>query len=59
MKKGTQDFLGSELAKDSVIVDADGKFDPIKREMAVSQTYKLDTLKEKAKRYGVTLNTYV
>ena len=51
--------VANKIPEDSIMIDAKGKYDPIGRHLAVSQTYKLQDLKAKSKRYGVSLNTYL
>ena len=54
-----KEYIADKIPEGSVILDVKGKLDPVGRQMAVSQTYKLQDLKAKSKKYGVTLNTYV
>ena len=36
-----KEYISSKIQEDSVVIDAKGKLDPIGRQMAISQTYKL------------------
>ena len=54
------DAFHAGTSKGSFISDAKADYGPaLKRKMAVSQTYNISDLKQKSKRYGVTLNTYL
>ena len=58
-KRKLREYITNKIKEDSVLIDAKGKYDPIDRQIAISQTYKLQDLKAKSEKYGVTLNSYV
>ena len=45
-----KEYVAAPVPEGSVVIDGNGKLDPIGRQMAVSQTYKLDALKESEER---------
>ena len=53
-----KDLLACKAEPDSAVVDFEGKYDPLSRNMAISKTYKIGDLKAKSKKHGVSLNTY-